>query len=201
MPGEPGQAPPPAAVEVWPSVAPFGEAGRISVSIIVLAFLCSSAGSTFASPDGKNHTWPPTAQTTGLDQVSDPGIAAPPVRRSQTSAAAALRAVEQCRRPSDTYGQQPAARCVAPSKCCPGTAVGRHRDLPHWRPSSHGPGLHGKRAAAEGYLHTRSCRSPTRRPLPDMRSLRPVTLVALLCVLAKTWDCQVRWAGLPACLR
>jgi len=50
MPGEPGRAPPPTAVEVWPSVAPFGEAGRISVSIIVLAFLCSSAGSTFASP-------------------------------------------------------------------------------------------------------------------------------------------------------
>src|SRR5215831_21208309 len=40
MPGEPGRALPPTAVEVWPSVAPFGEAGRISVSIIVLAFLC-----------------------------------------------------------------------------------------------------------------------------------------------------------------
>src|SRR6202042_3002397 len=26
----------------------------------------SSAGSTFASPGGSNHTWPPTAQTTGL---------------------------------------------------------------------------------------------------------------------------------------
>ena len=50
MPGEPGRAPPPTAVEVWPSVAPFGEAGRISVSIIAVAFLCSSAGSTFASP-------------------------------------------------------------------------------------------------------------------------------------------------------
>jgi hypothetical protein len=50
MPGGPGRAPPPGAVEVWPSVTPFGEAGRISVSIIVLAFLCSSAGSTFASP-------------------------------------------------------------------------------------------------------------------------------------------------------
>ena len=50
MPGEPGRAPPPTAVEVWPSVAPFGEDGRISVSIIVLAFPCSSAGSTFASP-------------------------------------------------------------------------------------------------------------------------------------------------------
>src|SRR5262249_914814 len=95
MPGEPGRAPPPAAAEVWPSVAPFGEADRISVSIIVLAFLCSSAGSTFASPGGNNHTWPPTAQTTGLDQVSDPG--SPPVRRSRTSAAATLRAVEQCR--------------------------------------------------------------------------------------------------------
>src|SRR5437762_3408380 len=92
MPGEPGRAPPPTAVEVWPSVAPFGEAGRISVSIIVLAFLCSSAGSTFASPGGKNHTWPPTAQATGSDQVSDPGD-----RRNQTSAAAALRAVGQCR--------------------------------------------------------------------------------------------------------
>src|ERR1700722_2601537 len=76
MPDEPGRAPPPTAVEVWPSVAPFGEADRISVSIIALAFLCSSAGSTFASPGGNNHTWPPTAQTTGLDQVSDPGIAA-----------------------------------------------------------------------------------------------------------------------------
>jgi len=76
MPGEPVRAPPPAAAEVWPSVAPFGEADRISVSIIVLAFLCSSAGSTFASPGGNNHTWPPTAQTTGLDQISDPGIAA-----------------------------------------------------------------------------------------------------------------------------
>jgi hypothetical protein len=76
MPGEPGPAPPPSGVEAWPSVAPFGEASRISVSIIVLAFLCSSAGSTFASPGGQNHTWPPTAQTTGLDQVSDPGIAA-----------------------------------------------------------------------------------------------------------------------------
>ena len=73
MPGEPGRAPPPTAVEVWPSVAPFGEADRISVSIIALAFLCSSAGSTFASPGGNNHTWPPTAQTTGLDQVSGPG--------------------------------------------------------------------------------------------------------------------------------
>jgi hypothetical protein len=77
MPGEPGPAPTPSAVEAWPSVAPFGEASRISVSIIVLAFLCSSAGSTFASPGGKNHTWPPTAQTTGLDQVSNPGIASP----------------------------------------------------------------------------------------------------------------------------
>jgi hypothetical protein len=95
MLGEPGRAPQPSAVEAWPSVAPFGEADRISVSIIVLAFLCSSAGSTFASPGGKNHTWPPTAQTTGFDQVSDPG--SPPVCRSQTSAAAALRAVEQCR--------------------------------------------------------------------------------------------------------
>lgn len=36
MPGEPGQAPSPAAAEVWPSVAPFGEAGQISASIIVL---------------------------------------------------------------------------------------------------------------------------------------------------------------------
>src|SRR5580692_8693341 len=86
MPGEPGPAPPPTAAGVWPSVAPFGEAGGNSVSIIVLAFLCSSAGSTFASPGGKDHTWPPTAQTTGLDQVSDPG--SPSVRRSQTSAAA-----------------------------------------------------------------------------------------------------------------
>src|SRR5215472_6862889 len=76
MPGEPGPAPLPGVVEAWPSVAPFGEASRISVSNIVLAFLCSSAGSTFASPGGQNHTWPPTAQTTGLDQVSDPGIAA-----------------------------------------------------------------------------------------------------------------------------
>ena len=68
MPGEPGPAPLPGVVEAWPSVAPFGEANRISVSIIALAFLCSSAGSTFASPGGNNHTWPPTAQTTGLDQ-------------------------------------------------------------------------------------------------------------------------------------
>jgi len=73
MPGEPGPAPLPGVVEAWPSVAPFGEADRISVSIIALAFLCSSAGSTFASPGGNNHTWPPTAQTTGLDQVSGPG--------------------------------------------------------------------------------------------------------------------------------
>src|SRR5580765_2150453 len=80
MPGEPGRAPPPTAVEVWPSVAPSGEANRVSLSIIALAFLCSSDGSTFASPGGNNHTWPPTAQTTGLDQVSAP--AAPPVRRS-----------------------------------------------------------------------------------------------------------------------
>ena len=72
MPGEPGPAPLPSVVEAWPSVAPFGEADRISVSIIALAFLCSSAGSTFASPGGNNHTWPPTAQTTGLDQVSGP---------------------------------------------------------------------------------------------------------------------------------
>src|SRR5215831_188920 len=72
MLGEPGRAPPPTAAEVCPSVAPFGEADRISVSIIALAFLCSSAGSTFASPGGNNHTWPPTAQTTGLDQVSGP---------------------------------------------------------------------------------------------------------------------------------
>src|SRR6516162_3018962 len=72
MPGEPGPAPPPGVVEVCPSVAPFGEADRISVSNIVLAFLCSSAGSTFASPGGNNHTWPPTAQTTELDQVSGP---------------------------------------------------------------------------------------------------------------------------------
>ena len=69
MPGEPGRAPPPSAVEAWPSLAPLGEVGRIRVSIIVLAFLCSSAGSTFASPGGKNHTWPPTAQTTGLDWI------------------------------------------------------------------------------------------------------------------------------------
>ena len=52
MPGEPGRAPPPTAVEVWPSVAPSGEANRVSLSIIALAFLCSSAGSTFASPGG-----------------------------------------------------------------------------------------------------------------------------------------------------
>src|SRR5689334_14729400 len=76
MPGEPGPAPSPAGAEIWPSVAPFGEAGQISASIIVLAFLCSSAGSTFASKGGRNHTWPPTAQTTGLDRVSAPGIAA-----------------------------------------------------------------------------------------------------------------------------
>src|SRR5262245_8688410 len=69
MPGEPGRAPPPSAVEAWPSLAPLGEVGRIRVSIIVLAFLCSSAGSTFASPGGNNHTWPPTAQTTGLDWI------------------------------------------------------------------------------------------------------------------------------------
>jgi hypothetical protein len=56
MPGEPGRAPPPTAVEAWPPAAPFGEAGQISASIIVLAFLCSSAGSTFASKGGKNHT-------------------------------------------------------------------------------------------------------------------------------------------------
>src|SRR5262249_1704942 len=95
MPGEPGRAPPPAAAEVWPSVAPFGEADRISVSIIVLAFLCSSAGSTFASPGGNNHTWPPTAQTTGLDQVSGPRD-----RRPFVGARHPLRphfAVEQCR--------------------------------------------------------------------------------------------------------
>lgn len=128
MPGEPGRAPPPTAVEVWPSVAPFGEAGRISVSIIVLAFLCSSAGSTFASPGGKNHTWPPTAQTTGLDQVSDSGIAArssePDIRCGRTSRGRAVPASVRYLR------QQPAARCVAPSKCCPGTAVGRHRICP-----------------------------------------------------------------------
>ena len=98
MPGEPGRAPPPTAVEVWPSVAPFGEAGRISVSIIVLAFLCSSAGSTFASPGGKNHTWPPTAQTTGLDQVSDPGIAArssePDIRCGRTSRGRAVPVID-----------------------------------------------------------------------------------------------------------
>src|SRR5262249_38389084 len=69
MPGEPRRAPPPSAVEAWPSLAPLGEVGRIRVSIIVLAFLCSSAGSTVASPGGKNHTWPPTAQTTGLDWI------------------------------------------------------------------------------------------------------------------------------------
>src|SRR5580692_2117337 len=80
MPGEPGPAHSSTAAEVWSSVAPFGEANRISVSIIALAFLCSSAGSTFASPGGNNHTWPPTAQTTGLDQVSDPGIAASPAQ-------------------------------------------------------------------------------------------------------------------------
>src|SRR5262249_29716597 len=71
--GGAGTGAPPGVVEAWPSVAPFGEADRISVSIIALAFLCSSAGSTFASPGGNNHTWPPTAQTTGLDQVSGPG--------------------------------------------------------------------------------------------------------------------------------
>jgi hypothetical protein len=38
MPGEPERAPPPTAVEVWPSVAPFGEADRINVPIIALAF-------------------------------------------------------------------------------------------------------------------------------------------------------------------
>ena len=98
MPGEPGRAPPPTAVEVWPSVAPFGEANRISVSIIALAFLCSSDGSTFASPGGNNHTWPPTAQTTGLDQVSDPGIAArssePDIRCGHTSPGRAVPVID-----------------------------------------------------------------------------------------------------------
>src|ERR1700752_3062033 len=72
MPGEPGRAPPPTAVEAWPSVAPSGEANRVSLSIIALAFLCSSDGSTFASPGGNNHTWPPTAQTTGSDRGLSP---------------------------------------------------------------------------------------------------------------------------------
>src|SRR5215469_16451763 len=60
MPGEPGRAPPPTAVEVWPSVAPFGEAGRISVSIIVPAFLCSSAGPPAppARPQPVHRWWP-----------------------------------------------------------------------------------------------------------------------------------------------
>jgi len=56
MPGKPGRAPPPTAVEAWPSAAPSGEANRVSLSIIALAFLCSSDGSTFASPGGNNHT-------------------------------------------------------------------------------------------------------------------------------------------------
>jgi hypothetical protein len=58
----------PPAAALWSSAAPFRDAGRISVLIIVLAFLRSSAGSTFASTASKNHTWPPTAQPTGSDQ-------------------------------------------------------------------------------------------------------------------------------------
>jgi hypothetical protein len=53
-----------------------GKPARSVRRSLSLPFLCSSAGSTFASKGGKNHTWPPTAQTTGLDRVSDPGIAA-----------------------------------------------------------------------------------------------------------------------------
>jgi hypothetical protein len=96
MPGEPGPAPLPGVVEAWPSVAPFGEADRISVSIIALAFLCSSAGSTFASPGGKQ----PHVAAHSSDHRIRSGLrprGSPPVRRSQTSAAATLREVEQCR--------------------------------------------------------------------------------------------------------
>src|SRR5215469_9442776 len=68
MPGEPGRAPPLPAVEVWPSVAPFGEAGRISVSIIVLAILCSSAGSVVDAALGRHQmrssATPPVASVT-----------------------------------------------------------------------------------------------------------------------------------------
>src|ERR1700733_417867 len=98
MPGEPGRAPPPTAVEVCPSVAPSGEADRISVSIIALAFLCASAGSTFASPGGNSYTWPPTAQTTGLDQVSETGIPArssePDIRCGHTSRGRAVPVID-----------------------------------------------------------------------------------------------------------
>jgi len=82
MPGEPGRAPPPTAVEVWPSVAPFGEAGRISVSIIVRAFLCSSAGSRAppARPQPVHRRWP--KPTPSRNQAP-----APPQHRSDVDAA------------------------------------------------------------------------------------------------------------------
>jgi hypothetical protein len=60
---------PPTAAEACPSVAPSGEADRISVPTIALAFLCSSAGSTFASPAG-NHSTPTKGHTAGATVMS-----------------------------------------------------------------------------------------------------------------------------------
>ena len=95
MPGEPGRAPPPTAVEVWPSVAPFGEADRISVSIIDLAFLCLQLA--LLSPAQAATTTRGRPQLRPQDWIRSQTPRSPPVRRSQTSAAATLRAVKQCR--------------------------------------------------------------------------------------------------------
>jgi hypothetical protein len=95
MPGEPGQAPPPTAVEVWPSVAPFGEADRISVSIIALAFLCLQLAPL--SPAQAATTTRGRPQLRPQDRIRSQTPGSPPARRSQTSAAATLPAVQQCR--------------------------------------------------------------------------------------------------------
>ncbi len=151
MPGEPGPAPPPSGVEAWSSAASFGEASRISVPIIVLAVLCPSAGSTFASPGGQSHTWPPTAQTTGLDQVSDPGIAA---RLPEPHPLRPLRAVEQCR--SSVVGSpghqlaDPDHQQWSPHKCT---------DLCGRRRAQHRPGHRAERrfASSSGDAQCSKC--------------------------------------------
>src|ERR1700729_3321120 len=95
MPGEPGRAPPPTAVEVWPSVAPFGEADRISVSIIALAFLCLQLAPLSPAQAATTTRGRPKLRPQDWIRSQTPG--SPPVRRSQTSAAATLRAVQQRR--------------------------------------------------------------------------------------------------------
>src|SRR5215475_5112024 len=128
MPGEPGRAPLPTAVEVWPSVAPFGEAGRISVSIIVLAFVCSSAGSTFAGP-GVILNEPDSSATPAVASVT-PNLLLLEIRRAFAAYSLPSRSPSSLGRRACSLACRPRSAVVPPAcDAAPTTA----KTLPHAR--------------------------------------------------------------------